>query len=123
MFFAETLERDGKSMDASTVYKCGCAVCRSLADHPDRAVHRRINLLASRLDENQRRWFVAAEAMRIGHGGDELLSQVTGMNVATIRRGRRELEGSLEDCPPPRVRRVGGGRPPVEKKTRRSSRV
>ena len=110
-------------MDASTVHECGCSVCRGSADHADKAVHRRINLLVSRLDENQRRWFVAAEAMRIGHGGDQLLSQVTGMNVETIRRGRRDLEGSLEDCPAERVRRVGGGRPPVEKKTRRSSRT
>jgi len=110
-------------MEASTVHKCGCAVCQRSADHPDKAVHRRINLLAGRLDENQRRWFVAAEAMRIGHGGDQLLSQVTGMNVATIRCGRQEFEGSLEDCPAERVRRVGGGRPPVEKKTPRSSRA
>ena len=90
-------------MEASTVHKCGCAVCQRSADHPDKAVHRRINLLAGRLDENQRRWFVAAEAMRVGHGGDQLLSLVTGMNVATIRRGRQELEGSLEDCPAERV--------------------
>lgn len=110
-------------MDAPTVQECGCSACRGSADHPDKAVHRRINLLVSRLDENQRRWFVAAEAMRIGHGGDQLLSQVTGMNVETIRRGRRELEDSLESCPAERVRRAGGGRPPVEKKTRRSSRA
>lgn len=110
-------------MDAYTDHECECVVCRGSADHPDKAVHRRINLLVGRLDENQRRWFVAAEALRIGHGGDRLLSQVTGMNVETIRRGRRELEGSLEDCPTERVRRVGGGRPLIEKKTRRSSRA
>ena len=110
-------------MDASTVHECGCSACRGPADHPDKAVHRRINLLVGRLDENQRRWFVAAEAMRIGHGGDQLLAQVTGMNAETIRRGRRELEGSLEDCPTERVRRVGGGRPRIEKKIRRSSRA
>ncbi|MEK7783936.1 MAG: transposase [Chloroflexota bacterium] len=110
-------------MDAYTVHECECLVCRGSADHPDKAVHRRINLLVSRLDENQRRWFVAAEAMRIGHCGDRLLSQVTGMNVETIRRGRRELEGSLVDCPEERVRRVGGGRPPVEKKIRRLRRA
>ena len=110
-------------MDASAVHECECSVCRGSAEHPDKAVHRRINLLVSRLDENQRRWFVAAEAMRIGHGGDQLLSQGTGMNIETIRRGRREWEGSLEDCPTQRVRREGGGRPPIEKKTRRSSRA
>ena len=110
-------------MDASTLHECGCVVCQGSADHADQVIHRRINLWVSRLEENQRRWFVAAEALRIGHGGDRIMSQVTGMSVETIRRGRRELEGSLADCPKDRIRSVGGGRPPVEKKTRRSSRV
>jgi hypothetical protein len=44
------------------------------------------------------------------------LSQITGMNVETIRRGRRELETDFADRPADRVRLEGGGRPPVEKK-------
>ena len=51
------------------------------------------NLFLSRLDEQQRRWYVALESQKVGHGGDRLLAQITGMNVETIRRGRRELEG------------------------------
>jgi hypothetical protein len=78
-----------------------------------------MNLLFSRLDEAQRRWYVALESNRIGHGGDRLLSQITGMDEKTIRRGREELAASLTDCPPDRVRQGGGGRPAVEKKTRR----
>jgi hypothetical protein len=78
-----------------------------------------MNLLCSRLDEQQRRWYVALEANRIGHGGDRLLSQITGLDEQTIRRGREELATSLADCPAERVRRPGGGRPTVEKKTRR----
>jgi hypothetical protein len=78
-----------------------------------------MNLLGSRLDEQQRRWYVALEANRIGHGGDRLLSQITGLDEKTIRRGREELATSLADCPAERVRRPGGGRPTVEKKTRR----
>jgi hypothetical protein len=78
-----------------------------------------MNLLCSRLDEQQRRWYVALEANRIGHGGDRLLSQITGLDEKTIRRGREELATSLADCPAERVRRPGGGRPTVEKKTRR----
>jgi hypothetical protein len=46
-----------------------------------------------------------------------LLALVTGLNVETIRRGRRELEASLRDCPPGRCRRPGGGRPAVKKKS------
>jgi hypothetical protein len=75
-------------MEASGVHECEGSVCRGSAEHPDKAVHRRIHLWVSRLDENQRRWFVAAEAMRIGRGGDPFRSQVTGMNVETLRRGR-----------------------------------
>jgi hypothetical protein len=48
-----------------------------------------------------------------------LLSQITGLHEKTIRRGRQELAASLAECPPERVRQPGGGRPAVEKKTRR----
>jgi hypothetical protein len=78
-----------------------------------------MNLLLSRLDEAQRRWYVALEANRIGHGGEQLLSQITGLDEKTIRRGREELAASLAACPPERVRQPGGGRPPIEKKTQR----
>jgi len=77
-------------------------------------LHRQINLLVSRLDEQQRRWFVAFEAMRLGHGGEQRLAAITGLSPHTIRRGRRELEAGLADCPPDRVRAPGGGRPARE---------
>ena len=75
-----------------------------------------MNLLLSRLDEQQRRWYVALEAKKLGHGGATLMSQITGMHVDTIRRGRREIDAALQDRPVDRVRLPGGGRPPVEKK-------
>jgi hypothetical protein len=78
-----------------------------------------MNLLCSRLDEQQRRWYVALEAHRIGHGGDRLLSHITGLDEKTIRRGRDELATSLADRPTAHVRRSGGGRPTVAKKTQR----
>jgi hypothetical protein len=76
-----------------------------------------MNLLLSRLDEQQRRWYVALESVKFGHGGDALLSQITGMNVETIHRGREELESGLQGRPVDRVRIAGGGREPLEKKT------
>ena len=79
-----------------------------------------MNLLLSRLDEDHRRWYVALESLKLGHGGDRRLALITGLHVETIRRGRRELAGSLEDCPADRVRRRGGGRPALKKKTRLS---
>ncbi len=106
-------------MAALDILLCQCPLCRAGIDHPERTRHQQINLLLSRLDEQQRRWYVALESDRIGHGGDHLLSQITGLDEKTIRRGREELAGSLTDHPPTRVRRPGGGRPPIEKKTRR----
>lgn len=106
-------------MSASDFPPCGCALCQAGADHPERELHRQMILLLSRLDECQRRWFVALEAQRIGYGGDRLLAQITGMDEKTIRRGREELAASLPDTPAPAIRQAGGGRPLVEKKTLR----
>ena len=103
----------------SDLPSCQCPLCQGGADHPERERHRQLLLLFSRLDENQRRWFVALESKRLGYGGDRLLSQITGMDEKTIRLGRAELDASLADNPPDRIRRPGGGRPPVEKKTLR----
>jgi len=75
-----------------------------------------MNLLLSRMDEQQRRWYVGLESMRAGRGGDALLCQITGINAETIRRGRRELEDDLQDRPLDRIRLEGGGRLPVENK-------
>jgi hypothetical protein len=58
------------------------------------------------------------EANRIGHGGIRLVSQITGMDEKTIHRGQQELVTELADRPTDQVRLSGGGRPPVEKKTR-----
>ena len=106
-------------MAASDVHVCQCPLCQQSTDHPDRELHRHMNLLLSRLDEQQRRWYVALESERTGYGGDSLLSQITGMDEKTIRRARAELESSLEGRPVDGVRLPGAGRPAVEKKTRR----
>ena len=97
---------------------CQCPQCQQEGDHPDRALHAQMKLLVSRLDEAQRRWYAAVEAQRLGHGGDRLVAQITGLDEKTIRRGRAELTASLADCPEERVRRPGAGRPPTEKKIR-----
>ena len=106
-------------MAARPVHQCECAPCRQAIPHPDQARHAQMNLFLSRLDEQQRRWYVALEADRLGHGGERLLAQITGLDEKTIRRGREELAAGLTARPADRVRLSGGGRPPVEKKTRR----
>lgn len=77
-----------------------------------------MNLLLSRLDEQQRRWYAAVESRRVGRGGAVLLTQITGITDKTIRRGRQELARSLADRPVERIRLPGGGRPTVGGKRR-----
>ncbi len=74
-----------------------------------------MNLLLSRLDEQQRRWYVAIEAEKMGHGGTKLLSQITGIHVNTIRRGLCYLKNGFADQTEDRVRLKGGGRTSIEK--------
>jgi hypothetical protein len=105
-------------MSAPEVHQCECAMCQQKTPHPDQVLHRQMNLLLSRLDEQQRRWYVAVEADRVGPQGDQLLSQITGMDPKTIQRGRQELEYELAERPFDRVRLPGGGRPGAEKKMR-----
>ena len=75
-----------------------------------------MNLFLSRLNEQQRRWYVAQEASKKGHGGIKRMSEITGMHVNTIRRGLCCLDNGLADRPVNRVRLSGGGRPSIEKK-------
>jgi len=106
-------------MDPVTIRACPCAHCQQATPHPDQERHRQMNLFLSRLDEAQRRWYVALEADRLGPGGDRQLAEITGMDEQTIRRGRQELAAGLAGAPVDRVRRPGGGRRPIEKKTPR----
>jgi hypothetical protein len=105
-------------MDAVVVRACGCADCQGGEDDRVFAEHRRINVLLSRMNEQQRRWFAGHESLRLGFGGDVRMSQVTGLNVDTIARGRSEVSQDLAGRPTDRVRLPGGGRPSVEKKIR-----
>lgn len=107
-------------MGAVEVSQCQCPPCQSGVEHPEQQLHQQMNLLVSRLEEQQRRWYVAVEAARLGRGGLERLAQITGLDEATIRRGQRELAAGLPDAPIKRARRPGGGRRRVEKKTRPS---
>ena len=105
-------------MPPSPVHVCQCPSCQSDTPHPDQQQHRQMNLLISRLDEQHRRWYAALESTRLGHGGDEQVARITGLDPKTIRRGRRELAMELRERPAERVRVPGAGRPRTEKKTR-----
>ena len=98
-----------------TVHECTCAARRA-GEQPEKNDHRHLNLILSRLDEQQRRWVAGREATRRGHGGVQQVAEITGLHPETIRIGRDELDGNLLDRPIDRVRLPGGGRPRVEKR-------
>ena len=102
------------------LHQCQCPDCAPGIDHPDRELHRQMNLLFSRLDEQQRRWAAALESKKVGHGGDTRVALIVGLHVDTIRRGRQELDADLADRPTDRIRTPGAGRPAAPKKTRNS---
>ncbi|KKK90422.1 hypothetical protein LCGC14_2723150, partial [marine sediment metagenome] len=72
----------------------------------------------SLLDERQRRLYAGLESEKLGHGGDRKIAELLGMDPHTVARGRREVFSGEVDRE--RTRRSGGGRKPVEKKSRRS---
>ena len=101
-----------------TVHACQFPDCLAGQAHGDRQLHHQINLLMSRLDEQQQRWLAALESKKVGYGGDTLFALITGLHVDTIRRGREELDAGLDGRPTDRVRNPGAGRPPGKKKSR-----
>lgn len=105
-------------MPQLTIHQCECSACQQ-AESSEQSFHPQINLLMSRLDEQQRRFYAAVESLRLGHGGDVQVARITGLDVKTIRRGRQELDDELTARPTDHIRLPGGGRWRAEKKTRR----
>ena len=91
-------------MTTPAIHQCQCEICQSSEPDPVKEEHRRMNLFLSRLDEQQRRWYAALEAEKVGHGGIEKMAQITGLHVNTISSGRQELRHELQDRPTERVR-------------------
>jgi hypothetical protein len=104
-------------MTAKEIHQCQCERCRQGTDPKEKLIHHQINVVLSRLDEQQRRWYAAVEATRYGHGGLKLVSQITGLDEKTVQRGQQELELDLEKRPPDRIRLAGAGRPSTQKKS------
>ena len=75
-----------------------------------------IILFCSLLDERQRRLYAGLESLKVGHGGDRRMADLLGLDAGTVAKGRQQLLSRDVDLD--RVRRKGGGRPPLEKKRR-----
>ncbi|MBI4545504.1 MAG: hypothetical protein HY703_09935 [Gemmatimonadetes bacterium] len=69
------------------------------------------------LNERQRRLYAGFESLKLGRGGDQMVAEITGLNVKTVARGRRQLVAGDIDID--RVRAPGAGRPSVKKNRHR----
>lgn len=67
----------------------------------------------STLDEKQRRLYAGYESLKIGRGGDKLISEILQMDRKTVAKGRQELLGGKVDVDT--VRKAGGGRKHIKK--------
>jgi hypothetical protein len=67
-------------MGSREIHQCNCRECQG-GNEVIRKQHENLNLLMSRLDEQQRRWMAALEANKIGHGGTKKLSAITGLDM------------------------------------------
>jgi len=83
-------------------------------DKPSADIQQMLRTFLATLNEKQRRLYAGFESIKLGHGGDIVISRQTGMNVKTIARGRREL--TCQRITIDRVRQVGGGAKALEKK-------
>ena len=90
-------------------------VCAEGVDEKVERYPRQINLLLSRLNEPQRRWYVGVLSQEPDSPSDVELALITGLDEKTIRRGREELQADLLQSPLDRQRQSGGGRPAAEK--------
>ncbi len=97
------------------------SIQRSIADADELSdeLMAAIILFFGLLDEKQRRLYAGLESLKLGRGGDCRISELLGLDVKTIARGRRQL--MARDVDVERIRKQGGGRKAVEKKLRRSS--
>ena len=78
-----------------------------------------IVLFLSTLDEKQRRLYAGLEPLKFGYGGDRRIGEFIGMDSHTVAKGRREL--LAQDLELDGIRKAGGGRKPMGKKSPKSS--
>lgn len=72
-------------------------------------------LFFSLLNEKQRRLYAGLESLKIGYGGDSIISELLNSDIHTVAKGREELLNSNVERE--RIRQKGGGRYSVKKNT------
>src|SRR5437763_1728268 len=81
-------------MSGSTIRPCGCPECRQPGG-VTRDFHALINLFLSTLTHEQRCLFTGLEVYRLGPGTAEQVALVTGLTVADVTLGQRQLLDGL----------------------------
>lgn len=66
------------------------------------------SIMLPKLNEKQRRQYLATEALRIGYGGITAVSQDSGVSRVTITAGIKEIRSGISD--EGRIRKKGAGR-------------
>jgi hypothetical protein len=107
-----------ESISSAQIRQCECKICQSHSDAQIIQSHHQINLLLSRMNEAQRRWYIGWLVTQPSSPSQRTLSLITGLTTKTIRKGRRELAQQLQSTPVNKQRRAGGGRKLAEKKNR-----
>ena len=87
-------------METKAIHQCQCKKCCEKGESKEKQLHHQINVVMSRLDEQQKRWYAAVEANRYSKKGVHLVSQITGLDEKnnpswSIRVNRRP-------CRPPK---------------------
>jgi hypothetical protein len=76
-----------------------------------------IIIFFSILNEKQRRLYAGLESLKIGRGGDKIISDLLGINIKTVNKGKKELLGDTIKIDT--IRDSGGGRKKIQKKNPR----
>lgn len=66
------------------------------------------------LNEKQRRLYAGLESLKLGSGGDQVISEILNLNIKTVTKGKKELLGSTINTET--IRSPGGGRKKKKKK-------
>lgn len=103
-------------VDSLRIHSCQCLSCQQSPHGEVAKDHQAINRILVSLNERARRLFAGLLARERGHGGVVEVASITGMSRTTVRRGMRELDRAIPEVAG-RVRRPGGGRKRVEKKS------
>lgn len=82
-----------------------------MISHYPVAVEQAMRYTYGALNERQRRFYAAAEAMKLGHGGIAYIAELLDCHRRTVERGLEELRDPKSLAPPCRARNKGG--PPL----------